>query len=95
MHTPDDPPVSNIPPDHHDQLIDVRSLSCPLPLLRTKKTLATMPPASILKVTARADVRDDLIAFTRQTGHQLLCQQEETLPDGIVLLHNWIRRKHQ
>ena len=95
MHTPDDTPVSNIPPDHHDQLIDVRSLSCPLPLLRAKKALAGMQPATILKITSNPGVRDDLVAFTRQTGHQLLCRQEETLPDGTVLLHHWIRRKIQ
>ena len=90
---PDDDAVRDIPPDQHDQTLDVRALSCPLPLLRTKKALAAMAPASILKVTTPPATREDLVAFTRQTGHQLLCQQEEVLPDGTVLLHNWIRRK--
>ncbi|HMJ48989.1 MAG TPA: sulfurtransferase TusA family protein [Burkholderiales bacterium] len=62
-----------------DKEIDTRGLNCPLPILRTKKTLAEMTSGQILKVLATdpGSVRD-FEAFSRQTGNELLSQSEES-----------------
>ncbi len=57
----------------YNQELDARGLSCPLPILRTKKALTTMNPGQILRVLATdpGSVKD-FEAFARQTGHLLL-----------------------
>jgi len=56
-----------------DRELDARGLNCPLPILRTKKSLNTMDPGQVLKVIATdpGSVRD-FQAFSKQTGNQLL-----------------------
>ena len=60
-----------------DRQIDTRGLNCPLPILRTKKTLAEMYAGQVLKVLATdpGSVKD-FQAFSRQTGNELLSQSE-------------------
>ncbi|MGH8751096.1 MAG: sulfurtransferase TusA family protein [Burkholderiales bacterium] len=60
-----------------DREIDTRGLNCPLPILRTKKSLAEMVSGQVLKVLATdpGSVRD-FQAFSRQTGNELLSQSE-------------------
>ena len=57
--------------------LDARGLNCPLPILRTKKTIAGLQSGEILEITATdpGSVKD-LDAFCRQTGHQMLASQE-------------------
>ncbi|HUL40771.1 MAG TPA: sulfurtransferase TusA family protein [Burkholderiales bacterium] len=61
-----------------DKEIDTRGLNCPLPILRTKKTLSEMSSGQVLKVLATdpGSVKD-FLAFSRQTGNELLSQSEE------------------
>ena len=58
---------------HVDRELDARGLNCPLPILRTKKSLNDMASGQILKVLATdpGSVRD-FEAFCRQTGNQLV-----------------------
>ena len=60
-----------------DKEIDTRGLNCPLPILRTKKTLAEMTSGQVLKVLATdpGSVKD-FQAFSRQTGNELMSQSE-------------------
>lgn len=60
-----------------DRELDARGLNCPLPILRTKKTLNEMPSGAILKILATdpGSVRD-FQAFSKQTGHALLASGE-------------------
>ena len=60
-----------------DKEIDTRGLNCPLPILRTKKTLAEMTSGQVLKVLATdpGSVKD-FEAFSRQSGNELLSQSE-------------------
>jgi tRNA 2-thiouridine synthesizing protein A len=60
-----------------DKEIDTRGLNCPLPILRTKKTLAEMTSGQVLKVLATdpGSVKD-FQAFSKQTGNELLSQSE-------------------
>jgi len=72
-----------------DLEIDTRGLTCPLPILRAKKALATLESGAVLKVvsTDRASMRD-FEAFARQTGNALLAQQA----DGGEFTH-YLRRR--
>lgn len=56
-----------------DRDLDARGLDCPLPILRTKKTLNDMESGQILRILATdpGSVRD-FQAFSRQTGNALL-----------------------
>ncbi|MDT3669665.1 MAG: sulfurtransferase TusA family protein [Aromatoleum sp.] len=57
--------------------VDARGLTCPLPILRTKKMLAEMKPGQIVRVLATdpGSVKD-FQAFAKQTGNELLSQSE-------------------
>ena len=56
-----------------DREVDARGLNCPLPILRTKKTLNDMASGQTIRVLATdpASVRD-FQAFSRQTGNELV-----------------------
>lgn len=60
-----------------DRDLDVKGLNCPLPILRTKKLLAEMESGQVLRVHATdpGSVKD-FAAFAKQTGNELLEQQE-------------------
>lgn len=61
-----------------DRELDVKGLNCPLPILRTKKTLAEMESGKVLRVLATdPGAIKDFAAFARQTGNELLAQNEE------------------
>lgn len=56
-----------------DVELDARQLSCPLPILRTKKVLAQMQGGQVLKVVATdSKSPDDFTDFCKQTGNDLL-----------------------
>jgi tRNA 2-thiouridine synthesizing protein A len=56
-----------------DTELDVRGLKCPLPILRTKKVLASLTSGAVLKIVATdPGAAKDFEAFARQTGHELL-----------------------
>ncbi|MGB7536077.1 MAG: sulfurtransferase TusA family protein, partial [Azonexus sp.] len=61
-----------------DKELDARNLSCPLPIVKTKKALADMTSGQVLKVTA-TDVGavKDMQAFADQTGNTLLSTAEQ------------------
>jgi tRNA 2-thiouridine synthesizing protein A len=66
-----------------DKELDTRGLNCPLPILRTKKSLTDMTSGQVLKVRATdpGSVRD-FQAFSKQTGNQLV--SSETSADEFV-----------
>jgi tRNA 2-thiouridine synthesizing protein A len=56
-----------------NQTLDARGLNCPLPILRTKKTLNAMQSGETLKVVATdPGSLKDMTAFCAQTGNALL-----------------------
>ncbi len=61
-----------------DKELDARGLSCPLPILKTKKSLADMASGQVLKVisTDSGSVKD-MQAFATQTGNELLSSTQE------------------
>ena len=56
-----------------DRELDARGLSCPLPILKTKKSLNDLTSGQVLKVIATdpGSVKD-MQAFSNQTGNPLL-----------------------
>lgn len=57
--------------------VDAIGLTCPLPILRAKKALATMKSGEVLRVLATdpGSVKD-FSAFAVQTGNQLLASKQ-------------------
>ena len=58
-----------------DKEFDASGLSCPLPIVKTKKALADMSPGQVLRVIATDPGSvADMAAFAEQTGNALLEQ---------------------
>ncbi len=70
---------------HFDRELDAKGLSCPLPILKTKKALNTMDSGQVLKIVATdpGSVKD-MQAFSRQTGNALLSSVEDA--DAFVFM---------
>ena len=61
-----------------DKELNARGLSCPLPIVKTKKSLADMTTGQILKVIATdCGAVKDMQAFADQTGNTLVSTAEE------------------
>lgn len=60
-----------------DQELDASGLNCPMPILKAKKTLATMNSGEVLHVVATDPGSvQDFDSFSKQTGHELVEQSE-------------------
>jgi len=60
-----------------DKELDARGLVCPLPILRTKKSLAEMTSGQTLKIIATdPGAVIDFQVFAEQTGNALLSMSE-------------------
>lgn len=60
-----------------DKELDARGLVCPLPILRTKQSLAGMTSGQILKIVATDPGSViDFQVFAEQTGNELLSLSE-------------------
>jgi tRNA 2-thiouridine synthesizing protein A len=56
-----------------DQVLDVKGLNCPLPIIRAKKALKDMRTGSMLQVLATdPGAVKDFEAFCRTTGNELV-----------------------
>nr|CAA6829145.1 MAG: Preprotein translocase subunit TatC [uncultured Thiotrichaceae bacterium] len=58
--------------------LDARGLNCPLPILRTKKSMNGMAAGEVLKVTATdpGSVKD-MEAYAKQTGNEIVGNTED------------------
>ena len=60
-----------------DKELDARGLNCPLPILRTKQSLAGMVSGQILRIVATdPGSMIDFQVFAEQTGNELLSLSE-------------------
>ena len=72
-----------------DAELDASGLTCPLPILKTKKALNALASGQVLKVvTTDPGAPRDFQAFAVQTGNTLLSQQM----DGQRGIH-YLRRR--
>lgn len=64
-----------------EDVLDVKGLICPLPVLKARKALAGLPPGTVLTVEATDPASViDIPHFCTETGHELVDRSEE---DGI------------
>lgn len=64
-----------------DLVLDTKGLNCPLPILKTKKSMKDVPVGGTIEVLATDPAADaDFQAFCRSTGHELV----ESGQDGDV-----------
>ncbi len=62
-----------------DKELDVRGLVCPLPILRTKQSLAEMTSGQTLRIIATDPASAiDFQVFSEQTGNKLLSLSQTT-----------------
>ncbi len=73
---------------HHDVEVDAQGLACPMPLLKAKLALNSMPVGAVLKVLATdAGSQRDFRSFARLAGHSLL---DETVEQAVFTY--WLRK---
>ncbi len=61
--------------------LDLKGLSCPLPIVKTAQALKPLPSGSLVEVLATDPGSvPDFIAWCRSTGHELVERTEE---DGV------------
>ena len=71
-----------------DQLLDVKGLNCPLPILRAKKALKDVPAGGTLQVLATdPGAVKDFEAFCRTTGNELIESKAEDKLFTFVIKH--------
>ncbi|MFA6969823.1 MAG: sulfurtransferase TusA family protein [Gallionella sp.] len=72
-----------------DAELDARQLSCPLPILRCKKSLSQMSSGQVLRIVATdKEAPKDFEVFCRQTGNELISSGEQ---DGEYVFY--LRRR--
>lgn len=60
-----------------DQLLDAKGLSCPLPILKTKKAVETLSKNQVLKVeTTDPGSKNDMASWAKRTGNEIVKFQE-------------------
>ncbi len=67
--------MSNITPD---EVVDLKGLNCPMPVLKTKKALDKTESGKVLRVDLTdAGSKSDLPAMIKRTGNELLEMTED------------------
>ena len=74
-----------------DKELDARGLVCPLPILRTKQSLAGMISGQTLKIVATDPGSViDFQVFAEQTGNELLSLSESDKEFIFLLRKRWM-----
>ena len=61
-----------------DETLDCRGLSCPMPLLKTKKAIGKMRSGQILEVLGTdPGTGNDLPGFAGKSGHEYLGEKDD------------------
>jgi tRNA 2-thiouridine synthesizing protein A len=60
-----------------DQVLDAKGLSCPLPILKTKKAVESLSKDQVLKVeTTDPGSKNDMASWAKRTGNEILKVEE-------------------
>ena len=63
---------------HRDKVLDAKGLSCPMPVVKTKKAMDSLQSGQVLEVqTTDKGSKSDLAAWVKSSGHTLLEIKEE------------------
>ncbi len=61
-----------------DETLDCRGLSCPMPILKTKKAISKMKSGQILEIfSTDPGTKNDMPAFAQRTGHEFLGEEDD------------------
>jgi tRNA 2-thiouridine synthesizing protein A len=61
-----------------DEVLDCSGLSCPMPILKTKKAIDKLSSGQVLKMIATdPGSKPDIDAWSKKTGHTVLDYQQE------------------
>jgi tRNA 2-thiouridine synthesizing protein A len=61
-----------------DKVLDAKGLSCPMPVVRTKKAMDELKPGQILELhTTDSGSVSDIPAWAKTAGHQVIEQSED------------------
>jgi len=61
-----------------DQTLDARGLSCPMPILKTKKAIEKMKSGEILEILGTdPGTKNDLPSFAKKGGHEFLGYKDD------------------
>lgn len=70
------------------KVLDATGLSCPMPVVKTKKAMDELGAGDILEIHATdKGATNDLTAWAKSSGHELLEQKEEA-----DLFKFWIKK---
>ncbi|WP_044745592.1 MULTISPECIES: sulfurtransferase TusA family protein [unclassified Anoxybacillus] len=73
---------------HVNMMVDAKGLSCPMPIVKSKKAINELQPGQVLEIQATdKGSKADIKAWAESTGHQYIGTMEE----GNVLKH-YIRK---
>ncbi len=76
------------------QVLDLKGMVCPMPVLKTKRALGRLAPGEVLTVrTDDPHAIEDLALFARQSGHELIGQKPDESDPGCTL-HEFRTRVH-
>ncbi len=68
-----------------EKTLDAKGLACPMPIVRTKKTIGDIESGQILEVQATdAGSKSDLTAWCKSSGHELVDMKED---DGVFYFY--------
>jgi tRNA 2-thiouridine synthesizing protein A len=71
-----------------NKVLDAKGLSCPMPIVKTKKAMDELESGQILEVHATdKGAKNDLKAWAQAVGHELLADTEE---NGVLKF--WIKK---
>lgn len=72
-----------------DQILDAKGLSCPLPILKTKKAVAALSKDQVLKVeTTDPGSKSDMASWAKRTGNDIL-----KIEEGLGTFTFYIKKK--
>jgi len=61
-----------------DETLDCRGLSCPMPVLKTKKAIGKMNAGQVLEILGTdPGTKNDMPAFAKRAGHEYLGEKED------------------
>ncbi|MED4226679.1 sulfurtransferase TusA family protein [Neobacillus cucumis] len=60
------------------KVVDAKGLACPMPIVKTKKAMNELESGQVLEIyTTDKGAKNDLIAWAKSGGHELLNHEEE------------------
>ena len=70
------------------KVLDAKGLACPMPIVKTKKAIDTLETGQVLEIhTTDKGAKNDLTAWARSGGHELLKIEEES-----EVIKFWIKK---